>query len=524
MLLPSLRSRAATTAAAATLLTAALLGSPTHASPGGAVDAITAAHPATGARVSAYSSLIDDAGPARSLPAAPTDALVSAAAGLSAALGLAQDPGPAIRAAGLPGEVAGRLANLLNDLQTCRAVTAGHLGAVPSGGLAAALATGAGVDPAARAEVLACAEQAWRDTLALEAALAAARPPGAAACQPLPTGDLDIWPVLRLAGGCANNTYANDYLLLVDAGGNDTYRNNAGSNMVDVNFSPAGSAVPGLRGTGPARGCQRAIPGLAAADCLPAAAVLLDLEGQDGYGVKESPDHDTGCTNDPVVRRMMTGGAGFLGVGILRDAGGTGDAYTGKTGALGAGHIFGVGVLSDTGGNDTYAVVRNGQGFALVGGFGLLHDEAGQDRYDFYLPAPIDPAAPNQAEGAGGVRDDEGEGLCDRIPRFTQGGANVLAGSVGLLLDDAGQDTYHGAFVIEFVAPGQVLSVRAGSLGFGSNAATGVLLDRGAAADSYTVDNEPVVAGVPARADNTVVPPGNDSTGAGGGTGLFIDQ
>ncbi len=522
MVLPPIARRALAAVTGALLLASPPATAVAHAEPGSVVDAIVAVNAVVGARLSPYAQLLDAPGAPRPLPAAPTEALAVAASALSAAVGIPRDAAPAVRAADLPGEVAGRLANVLTDLAACRAVTASHLAAIPAGRLGDALATGAGVNPAARAELLGCAERAWADTLALQAAL---RPAGATAeCQPVDADSLDLWPVLRLETGCAAQTYRNDYLLQVDVGGDDTYRNNAGSNMVDLNFAPAGSAVPGLRGTGPARGCQRAIPGLAAADCVPLAAVLLDLHGQDTYGVKETPDHDAGCTTDPVVRRMMTGGAGFLGVGILRDAGGTTDRYTGKTGALGAGHIFGLGVLSDTGGDDVYRAVRNSQGFALVGGFGLLHDEAGRDSYDFYLPAPIDPAAPNQTEGAGGVRDDEGEGLCDRIPRFTQGGANVLAGTAGVLLDDAGQDAYHGAFVTEFVAPGQVLSVRAGSLGFGSNLAAGVMLDRGAAADSYAVDDEPVVAGVPQRGNDTVVQPGSDATGAGGGTGLFIDQ
>jgi hypothetical protein len=485
---------------------------------------MTAASPGVGARVAPYGALLADPPvAARPLPALPTDELVAAAGRLGTALGRAAPAGPAIRTAGLSDAVAGRLANVLTDLLACHQVTTRHLAGVPAGGLGAALATGAGVSAAAGAELRGCALDLWADTVALERTLDG-ETGAAAACAPLAADSLDIWPVLRLDSTCADSVYANDYLLLVDVGGNDTYRNNVGGNMVDLNFAPAGSTVPGLRGTGPARGCQRAIPGLAAADCVPSAAVLLDLHGQDTYGVKESPDHDAGCTTDPVVRRMMTGGAGFLGVGILRDAGDTADAYTGKTGALGAGHIFGLGLLSDTGGDDTYHAVRNSQGFALVGGVGLLHDQAGRDRYDFYLPAPVDPAAPNQTEGAGGVRDDEGEGLCDRIPRFTQGAANVLPGSVGVLLDDAGRDSYHGAFVVEFVAPAQVLSVRAGSLGFGNNQGAGVMLDRGAAPDSYTVDGEPAVAGVPRRGDNTVVPPGNDATGAGGGAGLFIDQ
>jgi hypothetical protein len=520
---PRVVAWATTTVTAAAVILAG--AAPAYASPG-AVDAITAAHAGTGARVAPYAALFDAPAGARPLPAAPTDALVAAASGLSGALGLTQNAGPAIRAAGLSDAVAGRLANTLTGLLACHQITAAHFAALPAGGLAAALATGAGVNPAARDELRGCAETTWRDTIALQRAIEAEAPAGmaAAACEPLAADSLDIWPVLRLETGCGNNTYPNDYLLLVDVGGNDTYRNNVGGNMVDINFAPAGAAVPGLRGTGPARGCQRAIPGLTAADCVPTAAVLLDMQGEDTYGVKETPDHDTGCTNDPVVRRMMTGGAGFLGVSVLRDAGGTADSYTGKTGALGAGHIFGVGVLSDTGGDDVYSAVRNSQGFALVGGFGLLHDEAGQDRYDFYLPAPINPSAPNQTEGAGGVRDDEGEGLCDRIPRFTQGAGNVLPGTVGVLADDAGADSYHGAFVTEFVAPAQPLSVRAGSMGFGNNVGAGVFLDRGAAADTYAADGEPAVSGVPPRGNNTVVQPGSDATGAGAGAGLFIDQ
>jgi hypothetical protein len=359
----------------------------------------------------------------------------------------------------------------------------------------------------------------WQRTVELQLAVEPA------ACGTPGLVDLDIWPVLRFDGStCADTTYANDYLLVVDAGGNDTYRNNVGGNMIDLNFSPAGSAVPGLRGTGPAKGCQRAIPGLTALDCVPLVGVLLDLAGQDTYGVKETPDHDTGCTNDPVVRRLMTGGAGFLGVSVLRDSGGTADTYTGKTGSLGAGHIFGVGLLSDDGGDDTYSSVRNSQGFALVGGFGLLHDEAGADHYDYYMPAPINPSAPNQTEGAGGVRDDEGEGLCDRIPRFVQGAANVLPGTTGILIDDLGADTYRGAFAGDFIGPIQIPSTRAGSLGFGNNQAAGVFLDRATANDSYQADNEPAVAGVPPRGNNVTIAPGNDSTGAGFGAGLFLDQ
>jgi hypothetical protein len=484
---------------------------------------VTSANAAMGAAIRPYEKLYERTTTRTSaLPAQPQQALIDATRTLSAELGFTQNPSAAILASGLSPEVTGRLANVLTDLVACHRETEARFAAV-AGSLSQALTTGAGLDPAAFLGVRLCAVEAWQSTNELELAVADEITLAAADCQTLSQVNLDIWPVLRVDGACGNNRYDNDYLLTLDVGGNDTYANNAGGNLVDVNFSPAGSAVPGVRGTGPAKGCQRAIPGLTAADCVPTASVVLDLQGDDVYGVKQTPDHDTGCTTDLVVRRLMSGGAGFLGVGVLRDVEGA-DTYTGKTGALGAGHIFGVGILSDGAGNDRYSAVRNSQGFALVGGVGVLRDEAGADDYGFYMPAPINPAAPNQTEGAGGVRDDEGEGLCDRVPRFTQGAGNVAPGTTGILVDDAGTDRYHGAFVVEFTGPFQVPSTRAGSLGFGNNQGLGVFLDRGATADTYVVDGEPAISGVPRRGDNVTVQPGNESTGSGAGQGLFIDQ
>ncbi len=513
------------TAAAALVLTATAAPVAAAAAPT-VLSAVSAANADVAARLQPDQRLLEPVTTiSRPLPAAPTTALITAVTTLSATLGLPQVPGAAITGAGLSPEVAGRTANLLNDVLACHRLTAAQYAAVPTSALPALVRHGNGVDAAVRASLRSCAAGMWSATVELQLAIEAelpARTPDS--CATLGTVNLDLWPVLRFDGRCTNSNYPNDYLVTVDVGGNDTYRNNAGSNMVDLNFSPTGSPVTGLRGTGPAKGCQRAIPGLTAADCVPAAAVLLDLQGQDTYGVKQTPDHDAGCTRDPVIRRMMTGGAGFLGVGILRDSGGTRDLYTGKTGALGAGHIFGVGLLSDTGGNDSYAAVRNSQGFALVGGLGLLRDHDGNDSYTYAIPAPINPAAPNQTEGAGGVRDDEGEGLCDRIPRFTAGAGNVAPATAGIFVDDSGTDTYRAAFAGDFTAPLQNPSTRAGSLGFGNNQAVGVFLDRGTDIDSYTVIDQPTASGVPARGNNVTVAPGNTTTGDGAGLGLFIDN
>ncbi|MDQ3952833.1 MAG: hypothetical protein M3279_07735 [Actinomycetota bacterium] len=468
------------------------------------------------------------------IPENPQQALIDATSELSTDLGFPQDPSSDILLAQLPDEVAGRMANVLLEMIQCNTITQAHFDAVEPN-LEQVAADGGGFETSQFADVRACSLSLWTATNELELALNgtadAAAPSG---CTQTFGARVDIWPVLRFDGLCVANAYPNDYLLTVDLGGNDVYSNNVGSNMVDLNFAPASSRVAGLRGFGPARGCQQAIAGLRKADCVPAVAVLLDMAGSDTYGVLQSPDLDRRCTptTSRLIRRMVTGGVGFLGVGILRDAGTTGDKYTTKTVSLGAGHIFGVGVLSDAGGSDSYLSVRNSQGFALVGGVGILRDQAGSDKYDFYMPPPITAGLPNQKDGAGGVLDDESrtnetppdfEGLCDRIPRFTQGVGNVLPGTLGLLIDDSGNDSYRGAFG-KFQAPGQVPEIEghiAGSMGFAANAATGIFVDLGTGVDTYTPVNNPTSSNP--RKNNTVLLPGTTATGKGG-VGLFVDR
>ena len=499
-----------------------------------------------GARVGAVEGLLTP-GTAitSSIPENPQEALIDVTSDLSADLGFPQDPTASILLAQLPDEIAGRLANVLVEMGRCNEITQAHLDAIgPS--LEQVAADGGGLDPAEFADVRACAQRLWTATNELELAFAGTRShPSTFGCpnshnpQPFPEvrndgSTIDVWPVLRFDGFCAlPNTYANDYLLTVDVGGDDTYANNAGSNMVDLNFAPVTSRVGGLRGFGPARGCQQAIAGLRQGDCVPAVAVVLDLAGTDRYGVMQSPDLDARCTpsTSQLIRRMVTGGVGFLGVGILRDAGTGSDQYTSKTVSLGAGHIFGVGVLSDEGGDDSYLSIRNSQGFALVGGVGILADQSGNDRYDYYMPPPITPGLPNQTDGAGGVLDDESrqsggvdfEGQCDRIPRFTQGTGNVTPASIGLLVDFAGSDSYRGAFG-EFTAPGQVPPAEghiAGSMGFGANGGAGIFLDLGSTFDSYTTDAP--VGTAPLRSNDRVLLPRSSATG-NGGIGLFVDR
>lgn len=530
------------------LLAASMLTGPV-ALAGQVGDEIARLDPEAGEQVSSIESLLTPVEEVTSaIPEDPQQALVDVTAGLSGDLGFPQDPTSDILLAQLPDEVAGRIANVLLVMRDCNAITQAHFAEVLPN-LEQVAADGGGLDPADFADIRACALRLWTATTELELTLTGTKNhpsqlgcPNAHPSEKPPLTEqltrsalgLDIWPIIRLDSVCLSNTYSNDYLLTVDLGFGDTYANNAGSNMIDLNYAPLSSRVPGNRGFGPARGCQQAIAGLRQGDCTPAVSVVLDLRDSDNYGVLQSPDLDSRCTpaTSQLVRRMVTGGVGFLGVGIVRDVEGF-DDYTSKTVSLGAGHIFGVGVISDGGGNDSYLSVRNSQGFALVGGVGVLADEAGDDTYDYYMPPPIDPAQPNQSPGAGGVLDDEPRdpnsvppdflGECDRIPRFTQGTGNVSPASIGLLVDFAGNDSYHGAFQ-QFHAPGTVNPVGGdfgGSMGFGANGGVGVLADLGAGFDTYITDGYPP-GGAP-RTNGAILTPGQSATGPTG-IGLFLDR
>jgi hypothetical protein len=303
------------------------------------------------------------------------------------------------------------------------------------------------------------------------------------------SGPLDLWPVLHYEPGTADNTYVNDYALLIDRGGNDRYFNNAGGSVLDVFRGPPGSLAPIVA---PAHGCEGGFDIVRPTLCVLSNAVLVDDAGNDGYGRRESPRFDAFCTADPVVRRFFTAGMGLAGVGVLVDRAGD-DTYVGKTLSIGAGHIGGIGVLRDLSGNDSYSAVRTSIGSASVTGLGRFIDSAGNDRYDYYSPSPLNPAAPNLAPGAGGVNDELER--CDRTNRQLDGSGNVLG--IGIFSDSAGTDSYH--------AP-------ANSLGFGGAGGFGYFTDGGGATDSYT---GPGAAG---RGNNITLGPTT------GNQGTFRDQ
>lgn len=440
--------------------------------------------------------------PVAAVDVTPPPPLEELIAGLAEDLGAAVHPQVTKRAGELPAEVATALAHLVSELRNCNRVTQS---AVPSAGHL----VGAPLPHQATAAIQSCSVALRRAVALVEPTLAMAAPHESAG--------IDAWPVLRYSPAPGSDVYRHDYLLTVDRGGNDLYDNNAGGNVVDLKRGPEGSGAPA---EAPARGCETAArdpitgtpPLNPAPDCVASASLVLDLAGNDTYGVTNFPGlYDALCVErdpehhaDPVVRRLGTIGAGFAGVGMVLDRGGN-DRYIGKALTQGAGHIGGVGMLEDLGGgNDVYRAVRTAQGTGVLGGVGVLLDDGGNDDYGFY----------EVRQGLFEVRPPVGE-VCDAEVRQLQG-AGTLAG-LGVLVEQAGNDTYRASRPSIDVFPGG--SHRAPSQGAGTFGSVGVLVDL-AGHDTYLSDDgRPVVD----RGDGRLVGP----VVASGGqveAGLFMDR
>jgi hypothetical protein len=212
--------------------------------------------------------------------------------------------------------------------------------------------------------------------------------------------------------GKGNQNYANDdYLLIVDADGNDTYAGGAANRNIDHGVS-----------------------------------VILDLAGRDRY--------------ISISGTAPSFGAGIFGYGVLMDMQGD-DQYEAEYQSQGIG-LFGTGILYDAKGNDTYRGIRNLQGSGIFG-YGLLIDKVGSDRYYLYTYGQ----GYGYTKGVGilldGAGDDQYIGLEDKYPNggpfgekmhihFAQGAAlgrrgeyadgKNWAGGIGMLVDGGGNDRY----------------------------------------------------------------------------------
>lgn len=207
--------------------------------------------------------------------------------------------------------------------------------------------------------------------------------------------------------GTGDDTVDEDCALLIDLGGDDVYRNNAG-------------------------GCRNAEAGV---------ALCIDHSGNDEYisdrpyvqgfgflGVGMLVDL---AGNDRYVARHFAQGAGIMGVGILWDLAGN-DVYDAHAFVQGAG-MFGLGMLLDDAGNDQYDGATLCQGAATTMGLGILSDLSGDDRYG--LSVKPDRDALGQIPGYG-----QGGALSFRPNPWV--GKLTAYGGVGMLVDDSGNDHY----------------------------------------------------------------------------------
>ncbi|MEO0132204.1 MAG: HEAT repeat domain-containing protein [candidate division WOR-3 bacterium] len=210
-------------------------------------------------------------------------------------------------------------------------------------------------------------------------------------------------------GSEENNRYEGDYTIVIDLGGNDSYRGRIGSGLGI--FSQPFSLV-------------------------------IDCEGNDFYDTRDKlfslGAGLLGCGiivdqngNDIYLGSHYSIATGLLGLGLVWDQNGD-DLYTAGCFSLGAGN-WGIGMLLDNQGSDTYRGYEFSQAFSSSWGYGLLADFEGNDLYyagGRYLHTPLLPKDHRSLSQG-----------------FSIGFRPLAAGGISLLYDKAGQDNYNvGAF------------------------------------------------------------------------------
>lgn len=220
--------------------------------------------------------------------------------------------------------------------------------------------------------------------------------------------------------------------------------------------------------------------------------VEIDPSGDDTYL------NNAGGTT--ILERLSPPKAGDQ-VAVSLDFGGN-DRYDNVAYPAQGSGAFGVGVLEDLDGDDHYRCDTYCEG-ASNNGVGLLRDYAGTDSYD----------AGDRAVGFGGIvgvtRDDVGNDAY--LVSGEAGGDSARVGSVGLLWDRAGVDSYRSRFDDEE------------NFGFSSHGGDAWILDEGNAFDEYLVEHGPLLhacnscmwnAGVPDPIDDQVHGVGIDNNGS----------
>jgi hypothetical protein len=209
-----------------------------------------------------------------------------------------------------------------------------------------------------------------------------------------------------------DQTYPDDdYLLIIDLKGNDTYL--------------GGSATRNI-----AHGIS----------------VTIDFEGNDHYEntSEKNPSFGAGIFgygilidekgNDEYTAKYISQGSGIFGTGILADYSGN-DIYKGIAHVQASG-TYGTGLLIDNQGSDRYFLYRLGQGYGFTKGVGLLLDIQGDDQY-IGLEDKYPNGGPFGAEKH--LHFAQGFGLGKRNDTID---GNSWGGGIGILIDGTGNDRY----------------------------------------------------------------------------------
>ncbi|MCF8130069.1 MAG: hypothetical protein K9N10_16285 [Deltaproteobacteria bacterium] len=272
---------------------------------------------------------------------------------------------------------------------------------------------------------------------------------------------------LMLIGDKGPNVYGANAALIIDPGGDDLYLNNAGASVHEIQER----AVSGISGTIGVvidfEGDDRYInPGFnTIASGFFGLGVILDMAGNDVYNGGQlslgASFFGMGCLmdlsgNDTYVSSEGGQGCAFFGAAFLFDGEGN-DLYSGAKYVQGVGGPMGFGELSDVTGKDHYRAgwkygssygtkgiyqgCSQGVGWGFrkyaAGGIGILSDSDGDDTYE----AGNFSQGTGYCLGLGILRDDAGHDIY-RGSRYCQGAAAHQA--AGALLDFGGNDAYSG--------------------------------------------------------------------------------
>jgi hypothetical protein len=212
----------------------------------------------------------------------------------------------------------------------------------------------------------------------------------------------------------SNEYFGDDYLLIVDCGGNDIY---TGAAAATSSFYHPVSLVVDLAGNDQYVASKR--DACAQGAGIFGYGILMDYEGNDSY-----------------TAAYHAQAAATWGVGLLWDKAGD-DTFKSRIFSQGAGQ-YGIANLVNIGGNDHYYSFYMSQGYGYTMGYGLLLDTEGDDRY---IAEPFELLTPGVLGHNDNVNYSLSQG-CGFGRRGDLYDGHSMGGGIGILSDLAGNDHY----------------------------------------------------------------------------------